>query len=82
MATLETWKLPIFHAGSLSATFAKLNAEFHKIDPDIEIITEAAGSADAVRRITQQKRECGVLASADYKLIPEMMFPEFAEWYI
>lgn len=82
MATIKTTKLPIFHAGSLTATFAKVNAEFKKLHPEVEILSEAAGSADAVRRITEQKRECGVLASADYKLIPEMMFPDFAEWYI
>ena len=75
-------KLPVFHAGSLTATFAKVNAEFKKLHPELDIVAEAAGSADAVRRITEQKRKCGVLASADYKLIPEMMFPDFADWYI
>jgi molybdate/tungstate transport system substrate-binding protein len=75
-------KLPIFHAGSLTATFAKVNAEFKKLHPDVEIVSEPAGSADTVRRVTEQKRECGILASADYKLIPEMMFPDFADWYI
>lgn len=82
MANVQTTKLPIFHAGSLTATFAKVNAEFKKLHPEVEIVSEAAGSADAVRRITEQKRECGILASADYKLIPQMMFPEFTDWYI
>ncbi len=82
MANVQTTKLPIFHAGSLTATFARVNAGFKKQHPEVEIISESAGSADAVRRITEQKRECGILASADYKLIPEMMFPEFADWYI
>ncbi len=75
-------RLPIFHAGSLAATFARVNAEFKKLRPEVEITSEAAGSAEAVRRITEQKRECGILASADYKLIPEMMFPGYADWYI
>jgi molybdate/tungstate transport system substrate-binding protein len=26
--------------------------------------------------------ECGVIASADYKLIPQLMFPSYADWYI
>ena len=82
MATIQTTKLPIFHAGSLTATFARVNAEFKKLHPEVELVSEPAGSADAVRRVTAQKRECGILASADYKLIPEMMFPDFAEWYI
>jgi len=82
MANVQTTKLPIFHAGSLIAPFAKINAEFKKAHPDVGIASEPAGSVDAVRRITDQKRECGVLASADYRLIPEMMFPVYAEWYI
>jgi molybdate/tungstate transport system substrate-binding protein len=82
MANTQGKKLPIFHAGSLTATFVKVNNEFKKLHPEVELVAEAAGSADAVRRITEQKRECGVLASADYKLIPEMMFPDFTEWYM
>lgn len=75
-------KLPIFHAGSLTAAFAGINMEFKKMRPDVEILAEAAGSVDAVRKIIDQKRECGVLASADYKLIPKMMLPAYADWYI
>jgi len=75
-------RLPIFHAGALTATIARINAEFNKKHTDVEILPEPAGSADAVRRITEQKRECGILISADYNLISKMMFPEFADWYI
>jgi molybdate/tungstate transport system substrate-binding protein len=82
MENVQTKKLPILHAGSLTATFTRVNAEFKKIHPEVEIVSEAAASADVVRRITEQKRECGILASADYKLIPEMMFPDYAGWYI
>ncbi len=82
MANVQTTKLPIFHAGSLSAAFAKVNAEFQKSHPDIEIQSQAAGSVDAVRWVTEQKRPCGILASADYELIPRMMFPDYAGWYI
>jgi molybdate/tungstate transport system substrate-binding protein len=82
MASLQVKKLPIFHAGSLTAVFGLLNVEFKKLHPDIEITSEPAGSVDAVLRITEQKRQCGVLASADYALIPRMMFPVYADWYI
>ncbi len=74
--------LPIFHAGSLTAAFAKMNAEFQKSHPDIEIQSQAAGSVDAVRWVTEQKKPCGILASADYGLIPRMMLPVYADWYI
>lgn len=74
--------LPILHAGSLRATFTGVNAGFKTLHPEVEIISEATGSVDAVHRVTEHKDECGVLASADYKLISEMMFPDFADWYI
>ena len=82
MEDSATKKLPIFHAGSLTAVFAKVNVEFKKLHPDVEIVSEAAGSVDAVRKITEQKRECGVLASADYRLIPNMMLPDYTDWYV
>ena len=75
-------KLPIFHAGSLTATFARVNAEFKKLHPGVEIVSEPAGSVAAIRKVTEQKRECGVVASADYQLIPQLMFPLYADWYI
>jgi len=75
-------KLPIFHAGSLTGTFAKVNGEFRKLHPDVEIVSEPAGSVAAIRKVTEQGKECGVIASADYKLIPQLMFPHHADWYI
>jgi len=75
-------KLPIFHAGSLTATFGMVNAKFMKFHPDVEIISELAGSVAVIRKVTEQKRECGVVASADYKLIPQLMFSNYADWYI
>lgn len=82
MANVRAAKLPIFHAGSLSAAFAKVNAEFQKLHSDVEIHSQAAGSVDAIRWVTEEKRQCGILASADYELIPRMMFPDYAGWYI
>ena len=75
-------KLSIFHAGSLTGTFAKINVEFRKLHPKVEIGSEPAGSVTAITKITEEKRECGVVASADYKLIPQLMFPNYANWYI
>jgi len=74
--------LPIFHAGSLTATLARVNAEFKKLYPGVEIVSEPAGSVAAIRKVTEQKRECGVVASADYKLIPQLMFPHHTDWYV
>ena len=74
--------LPIFHAGSLTIPFAQVSEEFNKLHPEVEILAEAAGSATTIRKVTELGKECGVIGSADYLLIPEMMFPEYADWYI
>jgi len=74
--------LQIFNAGSLTAPFEQISEEFNKIHPDVKILAEAAGSATCIRKVTELGKECGVIASADYKLIPELMFPQYADWYI
>ena len=75
-------KLPIFHAGSLTIPFAEVSEEFNKLYPDVEILSEGAGSQTTIRKHTELGRECGVIASADYTIIPQLMFPEHADWYI
>jgi molybdate/tungstate transport system substrate-binding protein len=74
--------LPIFHAGSLTIPFADVSAEFNKLYPDVEILAEGAGSQTTIRKVTELGKECGVIGSADYTVIPELMFPEYADWYI
>jgi molybdate/tungstate transport system substrate-binding protein len=75
-------QLQIFNAGSLTAPFEQISEEFNKIHPDVEILAEAAGSATTIRKVTELGKECGVIGSADYLLIPELMFPQYADWYI
>ena len=74
--------LPIFHAGSLTIPFSQISEEFNKLYPDVEILLESAGSATTIRKVTELGKECGVIGSADYLLIPELMFPDYADWYI
>jgi len=74
--------LTIFHAGSLTIPFAQISEEFNKLYPDVEIRAESAGSLTSIRKVTELGREADVVASADYTLIPELMFPEYADWYI
>ncbi len=75
-------KLPIFHAGSLTIPFEQISNEFNQLYPDVEILLEAAGSQTAIRKVTELGRECGVIGSADYAIIPKLMFPDYADWYI
>jgi len=75
-------KLQIFHAGSLTIPFAQITDEFNKLYPDIKILAEGSGSATTIRKVTELYKECGVVGSADYTLIPQLMFPEYADWYV
>ncbi len=74
--------LTIYHAGSLTIPFDDVTKEFNKLYPDIKVEVEAAGSATAIRKVTELGKKASIIASSDYTLIPEMMFPEYAEWYI
>jgi molybdate/tungstate transport system substrate-binding protein len=74
--------LYIFHAGSLTVPLAEVNEEFMKLYPDVEVLAEGAGSATTIRKVTELGKECGIIASADYTLIPELMYPDYADWYI
>jgi len=75
-------KLQIFHAGSLTIPFAQISEEFNKLYPNVEILLEGAGSQTTIRKVTELHKECGVIGSADYTIIPQLMFPEYADWYI
>ena len=74
--------LTIFHAGSLSIPFDEVTKEFNKLHPNVRVEAEAAGSATTIRKVTELDKEADIIASADYTLIPELMFPEYADWYI
>ena len=75
-------KLQLFHAGSLTIPFAQISEEFSKLYPDVEILAEGAGSQTTIRKVTELHKECGIIGSADYTVIPQLMFPEYADWYI
>jgi molybdate/tungstate transport system substrate-binding protein len=74
--------LHIFHAGSLTIPFEEVTEGFNQLYPDVEVLAEGAGSATTIRKFTELQRECGVIGSADYTLIPQLMFPDYADWYI
>jgi len=74
--------LPIFYAGSLTIPLAQISEKFDKLYPDVEVLSEGAGSQTTIRKVTELSRECGIIASADYTLIPQLMFPQHADWYI
>ncbi len=74
--------LIIFHAGSLSVPFKEIADNFNKEYPDINVVMEAAGSRTCARKISDLHRECDIMASADYKVIDNLLIPKFASWNI
>ena len=77
-----TGELMIFHAGSLSVPFKEISKEFERIHPGVDIKLEAAGSVASARKITDLNRYCDIFASADYKVIDEMLIPEHTDFNI
>ncbi|AEH06902.1 tungstate ABC transporter substrate-binding protein WtpA [Methanothermococcus okinawensis] len=74
--------LKIFHAGSLSVPFEEYEKMYEKEHPNVDVQREAAGSVACVRKIIDLNKTADVLASADYSLIPNMMVPKYADWYL
>ncbi|HBZ25514.1 MAG TPA: tungstate ABC transporter substrate-binding protein WtpA [Rikenellaceae bacterium] len=74
-----TGNLIIFHAGSLSMPFKAIADSFMIMNPGVKILAEASGSLDAARKITELKRDCDIMASADYVVIDNLLIPEYAE---
>ena len=75
-------RLLVFHAGSLSVPFKQLKDEYEKKNPDVKILLEPAGSLVCARKITELKKPCDIIASADYFVINELLIPEYASWGI
>ncbi len=75
-------KLLIFHAGSLTIPFAQISEEFNKLYPDVKILVEGAGSQTTIRKVTELGKRADIIGSADYTVIPKLMFPDYADWYI
>ena len=78
----ETGTLRVFHAGSLAVPLREIEREFERVHPGIDVQYESYGSAEAIRQITEAGRKGDVLASADYALIPDMMYDEYADWLV
>lgn len=70
----------IFHAGSLSVPFAQIEKVFEAKYPQYDIKREASGSRAAARKITDIGKAADVMASADYKVIDNLMIPDHAKF--
>jgi molybdate/tungstate transport system substrate-binding protein len=75
-------KLTMFHAGSLTVPFVAMEKAFEANYPKVDLQREAAGSQKCARKITDLKKPCDIMASADYKVIDKLLIPIYANWNI
>ncbi len=75
-------KLVIFHAGSLSVPFDAMEKAFEAKYPKVDILREAAGSQACARKISDLKKPCDIMVSADFKVIDKLLIPAYANWNV
>ncbi|AXH14717.1 tungstate ABC transporter substrate-binding protein WtpA [Malaciobacter mytili] len=73
-------KIVVFHAGSLAVPFSQIEKEFEKLYPQYDVQREASGSRAAARKISEIGRAADVMASADYKVIDNLLIPNHAKF--
>jgi len=74
--------LVVFGAGTLAAPFTAEIAAFKKANPGVTVHSMFGASGDMVKAITQLYQPADVLGVADYSLIPKLMVPHSATWYL
>ncbi len=85
----EKVPLKVIIAGSLMIPFDDLKKAFEAEHPEVELQIEAHGSIQAIRQVSEVHQVMDLVASADYALIPMLMYqsqvPEtgkpYADWY-
>jgi molybdate/tungstate transport system substrate-binding protein len=82
-------QVKLMYAGSLIVPFDRLAAAFEKRYPDVDVVTEAHGSIQVLRHVTELGDRMDLVASADEQLIPPLMYERddpatdapWADWY-
>jgi molybdate/tungstate transport system substrate-binding protein len=77
--------LTVFGAGTLDTPFTAEFQAFKKQNPGVTIHSMFEASADAIKAVTQLHQPADVVGSADYSLIPQLMFggkKPYATWYV
>ncbi|WP_428024583.1 tungstate ABC transporter substrate-binding protein WtpA [Arcobacter sp.] len=73
-------KVVVFHAGSLAVPFSQIEAAFEAKYPQFDVQREASGSRAAARKISEIGKAADVMASADYKVIDNLLVPKDAKF--
>lgn len=81
-AAEEKITLTVFHAGSLTSPMEEMEAAFEAEHQNVDVQLHPAGSTALAKEITELGAVADVYASADYTLIPGLMIPDAASWYV
>ena len=72
----------VFHAGSLAVPFSEIEKAFEEKYPQYDVQREVSGSRKAARKISDIGRKADVIASADYKVIDNLLIPKNAKFNV
>jgi len=72
-------KVVIFHAGSLTVPFSKMETAFEADHPNIDILREAGGSTKMARLISEVGKTADIMAAADFEVINKSLIPDHSK---
>ena len=67
--------LTVFCATSLEFPLARVESDFEKANPNVDVQIQGHGTIQVIRHVTELNYKVDVLLVADYSLIPRMMYP-------
>jgi len=71
-------ELVVYHAGSMTDVVESFALILER--EGIRVLNEPSGSIDAIRKVVDLGKKGDLVISADYRLIPALMFGEHADW--
>ncbi len=74
--------LVIFHHGSPTPGIEAAEKEFEKTHPGVKVMREKGGALENMRKVTDLGRHADVVYTDDYSIIPPVMFPDDANFWI
>ena len=74
-------KLTVRHAGSLTPMCAEVHTLFRSMYPQVETV-DIGGGGVAMARDLALGKECDIYTSVDYSNIPNLLIPDFDDWYV
>jgi len=72
--------ITIFQAGSLNIPFIQISKAFERKYPEYLVKMENSGSIKAAKKIYEEGKKADVIASADYKVIDNLLIPKYAKF--